>query len=133
MQREQDNISRAPEIENRFRSLIDAYKRSPEFRQLRDITRQDYNRVLEWTLRHIPQSDPALLEVRHVYALRDLAFEMHKRRFANYVVQVVRLLLRWGRERGHLERNVAEGMKSLKRPPVPEQTDPGPTKNERLS
>ena len=103
---------------------MDAYRRSPEFRQLRDVTRKDYNRVLDWTQLYLPHSDPAVLEVRHIYALRDLAFEMHKRRFANYVVQVVRLLLRWGRERGHLEKNVAEGIKSLKRPPGPRANRP---------
>ena len=58
------------------------------------------------------------------YSFRDEAFHAHKRRFANYVIQVLRLVLRWAKERGFVDRNVAEGIKLLKRPAGPRANRP---------
>jgi len=107
-----------------FNALFLAYRAAPEFLELRDRTRSDYNLVIEWLRTHLAFEEVRSLEPRHVYALRDEAFATRKRRFANYVVQVLRLVLRWGKERGFVERNVAEGIKSLRRPPGPRANRP---------
>jgi integrase len=107
-----------------FHDLIAAYRASPEFRELRELTQKDYNRVLKWLGSQTESLDPRHMEPRHVYSLRDSAFCAHKRRFANYVIQVTRLLLRWARERGFVERNVAEGIKAIKRPAGPRANRP---------
>jgi hypothetical protein len=59
------------------------------------VTRRDYQRVFDWLQ---PINDTPILEFDTglIYALRDKAFSQRKRRFANYVVQVVRILLQWG-------------------------------------
>jgi len=107
-----------------FDCLAAAYQGSPAFLDLRERTRRDYDRVIRWLKLNFPAVSPASLQTYHVYELRDLAFHQHKRRFANYAVQVLRLILRWGKERGRLDRNVAEGIKSLKRPAGPRANRP---------
>jgi integrase len=99
-----------------LRELVKLYFAAPEFLDLRDSTKFDYSRVIQWLLVQAGDVSARKIETRHIYALRDLAFAARKRRFANYVVQVIRLLLRWGRERNHVDTNVAEGVKCLKRP-----------------
>jgi hypothetical protein len=71
--------------------LIRAYRASPEFLGLADRTKRDYQRVLDY-LR--PMGDLALsrLTSKGVLDARDKAFKKHKRRFANYLVQMVSLL-----------------------------------------
>lgn len=96
-------------------ALISAYRASPEFTNLAPITRKDYQRVFDWLQ---PINDTPLVEfdTALVYALRDKAYQQRKRRFANYVVQVVRLLLEWGKPRKHVAENVAAGVELLPRP-----------------
>jgi integrase len=64
-----------------------------------------------------PLADDALVEVTPAYILdvRDAAFDQKKRRFANYVVTVLRLLFAWGHERGLVDKNQAV-VKKLRRP-----------------
>lgn len=107
-----------------LRELARLYFAAPEFLNLRDSTKFDYIRVIRWLLLEAGDVPARKIETRHIYALRDIAFAARKRRFANYVVQVIRLLLRWGRERNHVDTNVAEGVKCLKRPPGPRANRP---------
>src|ERR1019366_3652583 len=96
-------------------ALIVAYRASPEFTGLAPVTRSDYQRVFDWLQ---PINDTALIEfdTSLIYALRDKAFAQRKRRFANYVVQVLRLVLEWGKPRGFVTENVAAGVAQLPRP-----------------
>ena len=107
-----------------LRELVELYFAAPEFLDLRESTKFDYTRVIRWLLAQAGDVPARIIETRHIYALRVLAFAARKRRFANYVVQVIRLLLRWGRERNHVDTNVAEGVKCLKRPPGPRANRP---------
>lgn len=124
MQQSPNRLVQGSDGDGSFRTLVAAYRSSPDFRELRERTRQDYDRVLKWLLVNFPRIDVRDIETRHVYSLRDEAFCAHKRRFANYTVQVLRLVLRWGKERGRVDRNAAEGIKSLKRPPGPRANRP---------
>src|SRR5215469_8410490 len=68
-------------------ALIHAYRRSPEFLELADRTRRDYQKVFDY-LQPL-DDDPVLMMISaQVIEIRDAAFQAHKRRFANYVVQV---------------------------------------------
>jgi len=96
-------------------ALIVAYKSSPEFERLARRTQADYNRVFDYLapIRAIAVSD---IDAGMIYGSRDKALRKHGRRFANYVVQVFRLLLGWGKRRDHVEINAGEGVDLLKRP-----------------
>lgn len=96
-------------------ALIAAYRASPEFTGLAAVTRSDYQRVFDWLQ---PIVDIPLLEIdsAFVYDLRDKAFNQRKRRFANYVVQVLRLLLGWGKPRKFVDENAGAGVESIPRP-----------------
>jgi integrase len=96
-------------------ALIHAYRRSPEFLELAERTRRDYQKVFDY-LKPL-DADPVLtMTAAEVIEIRDAAFAAHKRRFANYVVAVMRLLFKWGMPRGIIELNAAAGVPLLKRP-----------------
>jgi integrase len=101
--------------EGSLRALIAAYKASPEFTGLAHRTQSDYNKVFDW-LATVDDLAVQELDAGDIYELRDKAFKQKKRRFANYVVQVTRLLLAWGRPRRHVAENVAEGVETIPRP-----------------
>lgn len=95
--------------------LTVAYKKSPEWEALKPRTRKDYDRVFDY-LRPMGEMPLVQIDGPFMYGLRDKAFKKHKRRFANYVIQVVRLLLKWGKARGHVEVNAAAGVEKIRRP-----------------
>lgn len=96
-------------------ALIAAYKASPEFTDLAERTRKDYNRVFDYLApwRDLPL---ARLTPPLVFGLRDKAYRKHKRRFANYVIAVLRLTLAWGKPRGWVKSNAAEDVPNIRRP-----------------
>jgi len=97
-------------------ALIVAYRRSPEFLAvLAERTRRDYQKVFDYLK---PLEGDALVTMTPAYVLevRDAAFEKHKRRFANYVLAVLRLLLKWGAARDFVETNPAAAIANLRRP-----------------
>jgi integrase len=96
-------------------ALIAAYRRSPEFLGLAPRTRADYQKVFDY-LR--PLDGDLLITITSAYVIdvRDAAFQAHKRRFANYVLSVVRLLLKWGSVRDLVETNQAAAVPKLRRP-----------------
>jgi hypothetical protein len=92
------------------------YRLSPEWRGLKPRTRSDYQAVRDWLG---PAAEKAVLRAittRQVIGLRDKAFSEKGRRFANYVVQVLRMLFGWGKLRGHLDSNPAAGVPSIRKP-----------------
>lgn len=95
--------------------IIVAYKRSPEYTELRQRTKDDYQKVFDWLK---PIQDRPLDEwtSAFVYKLRDKAFKAKKRRFANYVIQVLSRLFNWAKARDHIDRNPAADVDKLKKP-----------------
>lgn len=88
-----------PKIPGTLGGLIEAYRASPEFReQLAPRTRSDYQKVFNY-LATIESMPIVQIDEAAVIAFRDRAFLQRKRRFANYVVQVLRLLFSWGKPR----------------------------------
>lgn len=98
-----------------FGALVTAYRASPEFQKLAERTRSDYQSVLDW-LRGIDGMPIVQLDGPALLAIRDRAFGQRKRRFANYVVQVVGTILNWGRPRKLSLGNPLMGMRNVKVP-----------------
>lgn len=96
-------------------ALIAAYRASPEFTELAPRTRTDYQHVFDYLK---PLDSDLLIDFTPSMILdtRDAAFKAHKRRFANYVVSVLRLLFKWGTIREMLPINPALGVEKLRRP-----------------
>ncbi len=107
--------ARAPR-EGTLAGLIARYRQSPEFQRLSPRTRKDYDAVFAWLARigdaAVADFTPAL-----VMGVRDKAFARRKRRFANYAVQVLRLLFAWGRLHGLCgAENPAAGVPQIAKP-----------------
>ncbi len=105
------------------KSLADlwtAYHASPEFIRLKPRTKKDYEQVREWIGAGAHAALMSALRSEDILKLRDKAYRGKGLRFANYVVQVLRLVLEWGRPRGWLkgnaEGNPARGVKLIERP-----------------
>lgn len=99
-----------------FGDLWDSYSSSPEWRRLKPRTRSDYQAVRDWLG---PAAEKVLvggIKPKDILRLRDKAEAGKGRRFANYVVQVMRLVLEWGRQRGWRTDNPAAGISLVRRP-----------------
>jgi integrase len=100
-----------------YAELWAEYRKSPEWRNLRPRTRSDYQAVRDW----LGDGAAAKVMVRRLtpgdlFKLRDKAFKAKGRRFANYVVQVLRLTLEWGRKRDMLKENPAKDVDLIRKP-----------------
>jgi integrase len=79
-------------------------------------TRSDYQKVRDW-LGKAAEKPVGTLDAAQVYKLRDKANREKGRRFANYVVQVLRLTLTWGKPRKLAGgENGAIGVKAVRKP-----------------
>jgi integrase len=96
-------------------ALITAYRSSPEFTGLADRTRSDYQKVFDY-LKPLDRMPVREIESGFLYALRDKANAKRKRRFANYLVQIFRLVFNWAMRRGHVDRNPALAVELVRRP-----------------
>jgi integrase len=87
--------------------LIEAYRASPEFVSLAPRTRSDYQKIFDY-LKKIEAMPLSQIDEAAVMMFRDRAFRQKKRRFANYIAQVFRLLFSWGKPRGLAPRLMSE-------------------------
>jgi integrase len=96
-------------------ALFAAYRASPEFTGLADRTKRDYQKVLDYLK---PLGPLPLLEIdrAYLYEVRDKAFKKRKRRFANYVIQVLSRLFNWAKRRGIADDNPAADIEPVRRP-----------------
>lgn len=95
--------------------LIRDYRASPEFTGLAPRTRSDYQKVFDY-LKPSDATPIAEIESGSIYEARDKAAKQKGRRFGNYLVQVLRLLFKWGKRRGKVEANPAVDVELIKRP-----------------
>lgn len=94
-------------------ALVAAYKASPEFAQLAERTRSDYQHVFDW-LKRIGDMPVFQLDGAAMLAIRDEAFAQKKRRFANHVTQVIGTVMNWGRPRKLSAGNPLAGQRGVK-------------------
>ncbi|WP_114010799.1 tyrosine-type recombinase/integrase [Cohaesibacter intestini] len=121
-------------IKNSLGALIEAYRKSPEYRSLAPRTKSDYDKIMHWMQTGKRKDTPLNgLKPSTITKIRDIAFKMHKRTFANYVVTCFSLLFNWGMQHDFIETNPAAKVKKLRKP-----TNEGPanrpwTQAERLA
>lgn len=98
-------------------SLIESYIRSSRYRNIKAATAKDYDGVLEYLKRDFGHTDPNEWRRNNVINLREVNQERF--RFANYCVQVIRILFEHAMDLGWIEYNPAKGVTLLesKSPP----------------
>jgi integrase len=95
--------------------LIAAYRRSPRYCDLAELTRRDYDKVF-FFLRPLHDQPVSRFTSPFVAKLRDRTYNSRRRRFANYVLAVLSLLFEWGIEQGLTRSNPATPVSKIKRP-----------------
>ena len=103
--------AQAPAARN-FAALIRHYKASPSYAKLAPRTKADYDKVLSFIAGRIGDIDPAKVQRRHVIAWQ--AENAGAQRFANYLVQIIRILMEQAITLGWREINPARGVAMLK-------------------
>lgn len=98
-----------------WRALIEFYRQSTAWTDKAARTQKDYSLVLDWIGSTMGDLDPAAIQTPHIVRMRDEQGR-ERRRFANYIVQVMRVLLGFARENGWVTVNAAEGVKLLAKP-----------------
>jgi integrase len=105
-------------------ALITLYKSSPEYQRLSPRSRQDYNIILDY-LKPLHNMPVAQIDAAFILRIRDKAYDARKRRFANYLVQIMSILFSYAVPRGKAKVNVAIGIPKIPRPrDLPKQNRP---------
>lgn len=101
-------------------ALIASYRASDRFTNLRTVTRNDYQRVMDYLLSKNTDKDMTRLKRSDVLA----AMEANKDRvrFANYIPQVMSVLCEHAIDLGWLATNPAKGVRRIKTPDHKKQT-----------
>ena len=102
------------DVKGTFGHLVDKYRETPEFKRLKPITKADYEAVFT-ALKDIRAMPLSAFNREFVYKLRNRAFAKHKRRFANYVVQVVSRTFTVGRSLGLVQDNPAFKVEKIRK------------------
>lgn len=105
-----------------FADLIASYKASDRFTKLAPRTRSDYDKVLSFIADRMGLLEPAKMQRKDVIRLRD--DNAATQRFANYLVQIVRLLFEHAIDQGLMKDNPAKGVTLLKSHADPRQPWP---------
>ena len=94
-----EQLERKPRADGRgtLNDLIAEYKKSPEFRDRADKTKKDYRRYLDFLGEKFGDVLITRLDREFVIALRDRLQD--KRRTANYIIQILRLILNFAGDR----------------------------------
>ncbi|MBJ2150936.1 tyrosine-type recombinase/integrase [Paracoccus sp. IB05] len=105
-----------------FAALIQSYHASPRYKGLAPRTARDYDKVLIWIKSKLGTLDVAGMQRKDVIRARDANAETV--RFANYIVQVLRILFEHGIDQGWREDNPAKGVRLLKSGAPPREAWP---------
>lgn len=95
-----------------FGALIDDYRRSPRYRNLKPRTGLDYDKHLDFFRKIMGETNPAKMQRKDVIRLRDANAD--KAYFANYSLRVLRVLMEHCVDLGWRETNPARGVSELK-------------------
>jgi integrase len=105
-----------------FAAVIASYRAGPRFAKLKPRTRADYDKVLTFIADRLGDLDCTRIQRRHVIAYRDQ--NAGATRFANYLVQVLRIVLEHALDLGLRTDNPARGVALLKSDRAPRQPWP---------
>ena len=95
-----------------FSALIASYRRSDRYTRRAPRTRRDYDKVLTFIDDRLGGHDPARVARHHIVAWRD----QNSGRFADYLVQVLRVLFEHAIDQGWRDDNPAKGVRAAYRP-----------------
>lgn len=105
-----------------FSALIASYIRSPRYRKLAPRTGRDYDKVLDWAKAKLGPLPVANMQRKDVIRARDANAETV--RFANYIVQVLRILMEHAIDLGWRQDNPAKGVSLIKADTAPREAWP---------
>ncbi|MDF2140817.1 site-specific integrase [Paenirhodobacter sp. CAU 1674] len=105
-----------------FAALVRSYTRSQKYRGLAIRTVRDYDKVLDWVTAKLGPLPVAGLQRKDVIRARDT--NAGTVRFANYIVQVLRILLEHSIDIGWRTDNPAKGVSMLKSEASPREAWP---------
>jgi len=95
-----------------FGALIDHYRKSPRYKNLKPRTGLDYDKYLDFFREIMGDANPAKMQRKDVIRLRDANAE--KAYFANYSLRVLRVLMEHCVDLGWRETNPARGVPEIK-------------------
>jgi hypothetical protein len=95
-----------------FISLIESYRASPRYRNLKTRTAYDYDKYLDFFISIMGQANPALIQRKDVIRLRD--DNAGKPYFANYALRVLRVVMEHCVDLGWRDHNPAKGVSEIK-------------------
>ncbi len=98
-----------------WNALIDDYRTSDRWLNLKPRTRQDYERVMVYLQERIGTRDVKALTRADVIAAQKA--NAHRTRFANYIPQMLVVLCEHAIDLGWIANNPAKGIRALKTPP----------------
>ena len=108
-----------------WRGLIENYRHSPSWAKLSPRTRKDYERVFDWIERTMGKMDPAKMDQPTIIRMQEA--QSYRMRFANYIVQVMKVLFSRAGKIGWMDTNPAKGIDMLQRAPdAPDMHQPWP-------
>lgn len=105
-----------------FNALISSYIESPRYTGLAPRTARDYEKVLDWARGAIGPLPVAAMQRKDVIRARDTNADTI--RFANYIVQVVRILFEHAIDLGWRDDNPAKGVSLFKSTAAPREAWP---------
>lgn len=105
-----------------FNGLIKSYISSPRYTKLATRTALDYDKVLEWAKAKIGTLPVAGMQRKDIIRARDA--NASTLRFANYIVQVLRILFEHAIDQGWRHDNPAKGVSLLKSTAKPREPWP---------
>ena len=99
-------------VSRNFGALIDSYRKSPRYRNLKPRTGLDYDKHLDWFREIMGEANPTKMQRKDVIRLRDANAE--KAYFANYSLRVLRILMEHCVDLGWRDTNPARGVPEIK-------------------
>ncbi|MGR3608797.1 MAG: tyrosine-type recombinase/integrase [Sulfitobacter sp.] len=99
-------------VSRSFGALIDSYRKSPRYRNLKPRTGLDYDKYLDFFREIMGETNPAKMQRKDVIQLRDANAD--KAYFANYSLRVLRVLMEHCVDLGWRDSNPARGVSEIK-------------------
>ena len=113
-------------ISRNFEALIENYRKSHRYKNLKPRTALDYDKYLEFFRSIMADANPATMQRKDVIRLRNA--NARKPYFANYSLRVLRIIMEHSVDLGWRETNPAKGVPEIKT----EKTDREPWPRELL-
>lgn len=105
---------KAPGSRRTWAALVKSYQASDRWTGLSTVTRNDYQRVLDYVL--LTNAQREVVKLTRAAVLAAMEANKHRVRFANYIPQVLSVLCEHAIDLGWLSSNPAKGARRIKTP-----------------